>query len=180
MGATSIVLKLSDELRPQVEAILSQLFARVAELLPNAECHHIGATSIPGAVTKGDIDILVRVSAGGFESAKEVLGKHFEIKQAKNWTTNFASFGDDSTYAMPVGIQLVVRDSELDFLRYLRDYLIEHPAAAEEYNRIKQANAAFGPERYWQEKDKFFATILAERTKSRGKAGKAGSAASKS
>jgi GrpB-like predicted nucleotidyltransferase (UPF0157 family) len=168
MGSKSIVLKRTEELRPQVESILLEIFERVAALLPNAEYHHIGATAIPGSVTKGDIDIQVLVSPSRFESAKEVLRKHFEIKQPKNWTSSFASFGDDATYELQVGIQLAAKDSESDFLVYLRDYLIERPEELRVYNSIKQANARFGADQYWREKDKFFAKILVPWKKAKG------------
>jgi len=168
MGSKSITLKRSDELRPQVESVLSALFEKVAALLPGAEYHHIGATAIPGSVTKGDLDIQILVSPSDFESAKEKLGKHFEIRQPKNWTSSFASFGDDVTYDLQVGVQLASRDSESDFLVYLRDYLIDHPEELREYNSIKEANARFGADQYWREKDKFFAKILAPWTKARG------------
>jgi len=168
MGSTSISLKRSDDLLPQVESILPLLFQRVLAVLPDAECHHIGATAIPGAVTKGDIDILVRMSPVRFKASSRILGVHFEVKQAKNWTSSFASFGDDVSYGIQTGIQLVARDSESDFLVYLRDYLIEHPEALEAYNRIKIANAPLGPDCYWKEKDKFFTRLLTPWNKANG------------
>jgi GrpB-like predicted nucleotidyltransferase (UPF0157 family) len=168
MGSESIILKRNEELRPQVDSILPAILGRLSALLPDAEFHHIGATAIPGSVTKGDIDFQILVPASRFESAKEVLVKHFEIKQSKNWNSSFASFGDDSTYKLPVGLQLAAQGSESDFLVYLRDYLIEHPEELKVYNSIKQANARLGADQYWREKDKFFATILVPWNKARG------------
>ena len=42
---------------------------RVLGLIPVAEVEHVGSTSIPGALTKGDVDLLVRVHAGEFDAA---------------------------------------------------------------------------------------------------------------
>ncbi|MEO6244044.1 MAG: GrpB family protein, partial [Opitutaceae bacterium] len=54
----------------------------------------------------------------------------------------------------------VVKGVELDFLTFLRDYLISNPAALAEYNRLKVQHAAEGKENYWQAKTTFFAKIL--------------------
>jgi GrpB-like predicted nucleotidyltransferase (UPF0157 family) len=166
MTSTGIVLKHSDELRTQVEPIVSTLFERVAALFPHAEWHHIGATAVAGSLTKGDIDILCRVPQSDFDGVRDELGRHFVIKQRVNWTSNFASFGDDTSYSIPVGIQLVARDSVSDFFLFQRDYLIAHPDATEEYNKIKAAHASDGPARYWKAKDAFLAKIVALWSKS--------------
>lgn len=159
----NIVLCKSDELHPVVQPILQQLFARIWALLPGAELHHIGATSVPGAFTKGDIDILLRLPPDDFMVAVEVFKQHFQLKQPDNWTAEFASFGDDTKYALPVGLQVVVKDSENDFFLFLRDYFIENPEALHEYNRLKVVNSAGGEERYWNAKNDFLTRILAGR-----------------
>ncbi len=141
--------------------MLSRLFARIEAVFPGAELHHIGSTAIPGSVTKGDIDILFRIAQSQFASVSDLLQRHFLIKQRVNWNPHFASFGDDTSYGIPVGIQLVAKDSESDFFLFQRDYLLTHPEAVEEYNRLKLAHAADGPDRYWKAKNEFFARILA-------------------
>jgi GrpB-like predicted nucleotidyltransferase (UPF0157 family) len=158
-----IALRSSDELLPLVQPLLLRMFARLRVLLPEAELHHIGATALPGALTKGDLDILVRVSPPAFPAAVEVLKPHFQIKQPANWTPAFASFGDDHGYDLPVGIQVVARDSREDFLLFLRDYFIENPKALEVYNRLKANHSDGGHEDYWRAKDEFLSRILATR-----------------
>jgi len=155
-----ISLKEATDPAPLVEPILAETFARIADLLPDAEVHHIGATAIPGSITKGDIDVLVLVSRSAMSPAIQALGQHYAVKQRENWTADFASFGDDTGYALPLGVQVVVRGSENDFLVYLRDYLAEHCSALEEYNRLKTENADAGAAQYWEAKDAFFARIL--------------------
>jgi len=159
----SITLKKSDELLPQVERLLPRLFARINALLSDVELHHIGATALSGALTKGDVDVLLRVSPARFSAAVDVLKQHFNVKQPANWTPEFASFGDDTGYELPVGVQVVVKDSSADFLLFLRDYFIQSPEALDEYNRLKMANSDGDPEGYWKAKDEFFATILASK-----------------
>ena len=99
--------------------MVHKIFAQLTAPLPDAEIHHIGATAVAGSVTKGDVDILFRVSAAEFEPAVETLRRHFSVKQSENWTTSFASFGDDTSYELPVGVQVVVNDSPDDFFLFL-------------------------------------------------------------
>src|SRR5687767_7256372 len=103
--------------------MLGRVFAQLATLLPNAELHHIGATALPGALTKGDVDVLVRVAPAQFPAAVAALRRHFAVKQPDNWTAAFASFGDDTGHELPLGLQVVVKDAPEDFLLFLRDYL---------------------------------------------------------
>jgi len=159
----SITLKSSNELLPLVQSIHQLLFERIRLLVPDTELHHIGATAVPGALTKGDIDTLLQVLPSDFTAVVDVLKQHFQIKQPANWTPEFASFGDDTTYALPVGIQVVVKDSSADFLLFLRDYFIENSAALTEYNRLKTAHSEDGQEAYWNAKNEFLSRILAGR-----------------
>src|SRR5688572_24200981 len=129
---TTVVLSPVADLTPRIERVLQRILPQLAALIPNAEVHHIGATAIPGSITKGDVDILIRVSAEHFASALESLRENFSVKQPENWTAEFASFGDDAEYELPLGIQLVVMGSTDDFFLFLRDYFIAKPAALEE------------------------------------------------
>jgi GrpB-like predicted nucleotidyltransferase (UPF0157 family) len=156
----AIKLKTVEELGSKVKIALSGIFMQLCDLFPDAELHHIGATAIPGSLTKGDVDVLLRVSGTHFQTVVDVLRRHFAIKQASNWTPEFASFGDDSRYMLPVGIQVVVRDSSLDFFLFLRDHFISHRDALIEYNHLKQIHAAEGEKAYWKAKNEFLEKIL--------------------
>lgn len=158
-----IKLQSANELAPRVQQVLAAVREKLAAILPGTALEHIGATAIPGAITKGDVDIVLRVAPGAFPAIVDKLRAHFAVRQAANWNENFASFGDDMGYGLPLGIQVVIRDSDMDFLTYLRDYLADRPDVREEYNRVKLQNADQGPESYWKAKDAFFAKILAAR-----------------
>lgn len=153
----------SNDLKPVLREYLPGIASRLAMLVPSGEFHHIGATAITGALTKGDVDVLLRVEAHGFASAVSVLKQEFAVKQPTNWSASFASFGDDSGYPFPLGIQLVVRDAEEDFFLYLHDYLSADPARIAEYNHIKAESAPHGQQAYWQAKHRFLSAILAAR-----------------
>lgn len=160
-----VTLKPASDLMPQVQSLLARVLAELKRLLPWSEIEHIGATAVPGSITKGDVDVLVRVSPTAFQTSADILKAHFSIKQPSNWTQGFASFGDDVGYDFPLGIQLVAKNSENDFLIYLRDYLISNPDFLSEYNQLKIRHADEGPDAYWKAKDSFFTKILASRRK---------------
>ena len=153
-------LTLSDELMPIATGVFAQVCNRIATLLPGTEVHHVGATAISGALTKGDLDVVVRVEAGDFAATIEKLRTAFLVKQPENWDPYFASFGTDTEYPLPVGVQLVIIDSEADFFLFVRDYLASHPDALAAYNRAKRESLGLSPGDYWKAKDRVLAPIV--------------------
>ena len=159
-----ITLRAESDLAPQVRAALARVVAQIRSVLPEAEVEHIGATAIPEALTKGDLDVMVRVPPSPFLVAVAKLKTVFAIKQLKNWNERFASFGDDIAYGLPLGVQLVSKDSESDFFLFLRDHFIQHPDALEAYNQLKIRHADKGADAYWKAKHIFLSEILATRS----------------
>lgn len=155
-----MILKPSEDLKMIVGGILDQIAPELRSLLPFAEIHHIGATAISGAMTKGDLDILLRVDASEFKDSVLRLGQHFEVRQPQNWDSFFASFGDDQKFELPLGLQLVIKDSEADFILFVQNYLGSHPEILAEYNRVKLNSAAKSTDEYWEAKDRVLAPIV--------------------
>jgi GrpB-like predicted nucleotidyltransferase (UPF0157 family) len=134
---------------------------QVLRLLPDAEVEHVGATSVPGALTKGDLDVLVRVHASEFARAVAVLRNAYAIHQPHNWTPTLASFHDPASSAPPVGVQLVVARSASDALfGPFRDALIADPALLAEYNELKLRLDGESYERYTTTKGAFVEDVL--------------------
>lgn len=128
-------------------------------LLPAAEIHHIGSTSIPGSITKGDLDILVRVSLGDFESADRALSGHYARNTGSIRTDTFASFKNDQEDP-PLGVQLAVAGSELDEFLAFRDLVVSERALLEQYNRMKQGAEGMNEDDYRSCKDAFIDRVL--------------------
>jgi GrpB-like predicted nucleotidyltransferase (UPF0157 family) len=98
-------------------------------------------------------------------SAAESLRSHFAINQPENWTSAFASFSDESSFPFPLGVQLVVKDSEADFFLFLVEYFISKPEYLAEYNRIKMEAAPLGVVEYRNAKERYLTPIIASRPK---------------
>ena len=152
-----------DEFRRQAESIVATAAASIERLLGDVEIDHIGATAIPGALTKGDVDVRMRVSREQFPAAVAALKIRYAIHQPENWNDAFASFKDQITFSLPLGIQVVVRDSGSDFFLYHRDRLRADPRLLAEYNQLKTRHQGGKPEAYWRAKNRFFERVLAER-----------------
>lgn len=86
----------------------------ILELIPNADIHHVGSTAIPNSLTKGDLDIQVRVPSNQFFQAVEALSSIYDLNEGSVKTIEFRAFEDD-TKTPPLGIQLTVIGSEFGF-----------------------------------------------------------------
>ena len=122
----------------------------------------MGATAVPGALTKGDVDLGVRVNKEGFLTSCVELGCIYLVHQPENWTPTYASFTDSETGDPPVGVQLVVRDSPDDLLFVaLRDLLRSDPGLLATYNAFKREHEGASYEAYTEAKERFWKPVLA-------------------
>jgi GrpB-like predicted nucleotidyltransferase (UPF0157 family) len=162
MGA--IRIRPAEDIEQAAREAYDEHRARIAELLPDAQIEHVGATSVPGALTKGDVDLLVRVAAGELDAAAAALGALYAVHQEENWTPTFASFVDPDPPGLPVGIQLAASGSAEDALfGPFRDALIRDPALLEEYNALKLRLDGEQYDRYTEEKAAFIERVLLRR-----------------
>lgn len=151
----NVSFKPSEGFESLAEEIFQKEKSRILKLIPAAEVEHIGSTAIPGSITKGDLDINVRV-VDSFDDAVKQLKALYQINQPENWTDTFASFKDDDSFELPVGVQLTVMNSEYDDFVALRDLLIKSPNLLEEYNQMKLKYEGKDMDEYRKEKSDFF------------------------
>ncbi len=148
----------SEGLRAGADRAFERERTRILGGLPEARVEHIGATSIAGAWSKGDVDLLVRVPPDGFDAAVEALLGLYAVHQAENWTATFASFAAPGT---GVGAQLVAEGSsdERDFLRF-RDRLSAEPELLAEYNELKRRHEGAPEAEYRAAKAAFVRRVI--------------------
>jgi GrpB-like predicted nucleotidyltransferase (UPF0157 family) len=150
------------DIRAAAQAAFETHRERIFELLPEAEIEHVGSTSIPGALTKGDVDLLVRVEDDAFAGASATLQEQYAVHQPENWTPTYASFKDPETSDPSVGVQLAVTGSADDALfGPFREALIRDPALLAEYNELKLRHDGDDYERYTEVKGEFVERVLA-------------------
>ena len=150
------------ELWPIVDRAF-QLYSREIRILVlSAQVEHVGATAIPGSLTKGDLDLLVRVPRGAFSVAVDALRGRYAIDQPADWTEAFASFGEEDG-ELPVGIQLVVAGSNVDItFRLLRRLFRTRPDLVEQSNELKRRFEDGDPGAYARAKQELLEAQLRE------------------
>lgn len=152
---TRVSFKNSEDFKQTSEKIFHEQSQIILKLAPNAQVFHIGSTSIANSLTKGDVDLLVRVSREEFPEAVEKLKQLYKINQPENWKEYFASFKDEIG-GTDFGAQLVIKDSVLDDFVQLRDLLSSNPELLEEYNSMKLKFEGKDMDEYRKEKSDFF------------------------
>ncbi|PTP64832.1 hypothetical protein CWO01_02655 [Vibrio splendidus] len=148
----------------QYQAACNELFVLyerdIKTLIPNARVDHVGASSIPSAVSKGDLDIFVGVELGELE---DVIGRlttlGFNEKLDTLRTPDLCML--ESTSGDDVALQVVANGSEFEcFLRF-RDKLCANPALVQQYNTLKMSCEGWPQEEYREKKSDFIEHVLA-------------------
>ncbi|HYO53680.1 GrpB family protein [Archangium sp.] len=151
-----------EQVRERAEDAFREHHAHLSSLLPYADIQHMGSTAIPGARTKGDLDIQVRVPRERFAEAEALLAKHYARNEGSDRTPEFASFQDE-TLPVPLGIQLTVMGGSHDFFSRARDQLLAEPERVAEYDALKVRWEGGSMKVYREEKAAFFAKLLGSR-----------------
>jgi len=152
-------LRQVSEVAPLADKIVAEIATELHALLPDCEVEHIGATALPDGVTKGDVDVNIRVPASSIGRAVELLTARFAVAQPQNWTPTYASFSDPDR-ALPLGVQVTVIGSPDDFLVMLRDLMRTDPALRHDYDRCKRRAAQLGRGGYWEAKNRMLQDLL--------------------
>ena len=116
---------------------------------------------MPGSLTKGDLDIQVRIRIEEFAAADSTLANYYERNVLSHRSQTFSSFKDD-TSDPPLGIQLTGIGAPEDFFIPLRDYLIAHPDRNEQYNQLKRHFDGAAMDDYRLAKSSFLEALLTE------------------
>jgi len=143
----------TSDISEKIEDLFQSEKTKLLKVIPNAQIEHIGGTSVPGLISKGDLDINVRVESKDFNKATDILKILYLVNQPENWTESFSSFKDDSR---DLGIQLTILNSSGDHFVSQREYLRIHPEAVSELNTLKMKFENANMQDYRKEKNKFF------------------------
>lgn len=132
-----------------------------APLPESADIEHVGATAVSGCLTKGDLDICVRVDRAEFAAADAALAALFARNDGSIRTDAFSAFAAVEADP-PLGVQLVVRGGELDVFVRFRDALRADPALVAAYNDLKVGFDSRPMDDYRAAKAAFVEKVLAD------------------
>lgn len=142
------------------ELIFSEIQLELISVFPYFEIEHIGSSAIHGAISKGDLDILVRVQAIHFEQALSAIQTlNFTVKEGTLRTKSLCML-ESRDYAVDVAIQLIEAGSEFENFVIFRDKLNANPELVEKYNQLKTECTGLAPDDYRSKKSEFIEQVL--------------------
>jgi GrpB-like predicted nucleotidyltransferase (UPF0157 family) len=134
----------------------SILFSR----LPHAHIEHVGSTSVPGCLGKGDIDILVRVSPAEFRRSRETLDA-FLAPSTRNAVTDSYVEYDWTDDELEAAVHLVAVGGTHDDFHRFKALLLADSNLVQQYNTLKLRHRGRSMADYREAKSRFISEALA-------------------
>jgi GrpB-like predicted nucleotidyltransferase (UPF0157 family) len=133
----------SDGLMEEARRTREEVAAELVALGVPGDLVLTGATSVPGALTKGDVDLHLRVDWTAFEAVVERLRGVYPVGSPQAWAPTLAVF--DVSGPRPTGLAVTPRGCEHD-LRFTQAWnaLRHHPEWLRRYNALKAEAAETG------------------------------------
>lgn len=154
-GGVPVEFVPSELVLPRANAALRRERERLALLAPGSELVLTGASSLPGALTSGDIDLHLRVPPAAWAHTVAALADAYRVVKPEIWSSTLATFAapDDDLVgiaATPVGSAHDVR------FRAAWERLASDAASLAAYNDLKRSHAAGDRDKYLAAKGAFF------------------------
>lgn len=148
----------------QYQAEVSRLFSTVSKevrrLLPKARVEHIGASAIPGAISKGDLDVFVGVGHAELDSAVRRLGAKGYCVKRDTLRTESLCMLENNSYEYPVALQVAANGSQFEMFLSFRDALRQNKSLLKEYNQMKHLCEGKSENCYRIRKSEFIEYVL--------------------
>lgn len=157
--SVSPVLRPAAEVHDAALRILETERARLRPLLPDAELVLSGGSSIPAALTRGDVDLHLRVPVANYPRALDVLRGLYAVRRPEIWSDTLATFEVEA--ALPTGLAATPIGSEHD-RRFTRSWqlLATEPRLLDAYNSLKRRHAKGDAATYEAAKSTFFSELM--------------------
>lgn len=149
----------AEQYQTSCEKLYRKYELEIAALLPGAAIEHIGASSIPNAISKGDLDILVGVNGSKLEKAVKLLSTLGFNEKINTLRTPDLCMLENSS-GEDVAFQVVANGSKFDFFVRFRDKLRENPALVQQYNELKMSCTGWSHDDYRLKKSAFIERVL--------------------
>lgn len=140
MKDTIVYFYPSNKTTLEVEKIFNEEKKSLRLLLSSSatiNIQHVGSSSVPGALSKPDIDIQIRVQKNEFNEVLNQMKSYFTPKHIHLWTEEFSIFKSKQYQEIPVDYMVTVIDSEFDDFYKVRDFLKLNPDILHQYNELK-------------------------------------------
>ena len=160
-SADAIELQPPQVWQASAQAAFEAVSRELALLLPDAQVQHMGATSVPGSWSTGDVDLAVLVAPATHDASVlrlQVAGYRIEPDTLR--TPELCMLRAPRA-DLDLALQVLAHGCALarDFLRF-RDALLASPALVSRYNAIRAEHASSGMQAYRAAKSRFIAQVL--------------------
>jgi GrpB-like predicted nucleotidyltransferase (UPF0157 family) len=146
----------SDDLLDEAREARDEVEKSLVALGVPGELVLTGSASVPGALTKGDIDLHLRVAPDGFEAAVVRLRLAYPVGSPHSWAETLAVFDVPRSRATGLAVTPVGSEHDRRFTRAWEE-LRSRPELLLQYNALKLAST--GAEDYEVRKSDFFTAI---------------------
>lgn len=144
------------------EKLFLRYKSKIEEVLPDVRVEHIGASAIPTAISKGDLDIFVGVEAFKLERVVQlIVTLGFQEKFDTLRTPELCMLESSSTE--DVAIQVVANGSEFEFFLIFRDKLRSNMSLVQQYNELKLSCECLSQDAYRLKKSAFIEQVLVQK-----------------
>lgn len=141
------------------EKLFLRYQSKIKEVLPDVRVEHIGASAIPTAISKGDLDIFVGVEAFELERVVQLLVTlGFQEKFDTLRTPELCMLESSSTE--DVAIQVVANGSEFECFLVFRNKLRSDMSLVQQYNELKLSCEGLSQDAYRLKKSAFIEQVL--------------------
>jgi GrpB-like predicted nucleotidyltransferase (UPF0157 family) len=149
-----------NQYQPDAERAFALIRAAVIRALPFAHVEHVGSSSIPGAISKGDIDICVSVDADRHQDATLTLEQMGYTTKPDTLRTSELCMLQSLRTDLDVALQVIAKGSKFEFFMTFRDALRNDPLLVQKYNEMKLFHSTLDVVQYRAAKIKFIEAVL--------------------
>jgi GrpB-like predicted nucleotidyltransferase (UPF0157 family) len=148
------------EIKEEVESYFNKEIKNLRGLLGHLVVgfEHVGGTAIPGALTKKDVDIQIRISKEDFSKVIELMKTCNKIKKLEIWTQNKAIFKNKEK-DFSTDYLVTVVNSDADVYYKARELLKNNSQLLSKYNKLKKSFEGKTYMEYRPAKDSFWREI---------------------
>lgn len=154
----------ADQYQAKSTAVYEDTRRMLRVVLPKARIEHVGASSIPGADSKGDIDICVVVPHEEMKKTLQVLLDLGYVEKCGTLRTPQLCMLMSDRTDVDLALQVIEEGSEFEFFIVFRDALCANSDLVSRYNQIKRESAHLGEAGYRNAKTRLIQQVLKEYT----------------
>lgn len=148
--------------QPEAASRFVSARSQIQRLLPSAVVEHIGSSAIPGALSKGDLDICVLVAPTHHELYVLTLTNFGYVEKRDTLRTEQLCMLEWHKPGEEHAVQLVASGSPFEMFIAFRDALLACPALVAEYNQLKLNAAHVCEVEYRAAKSTFIERVIRE------------------